>query len=357
MNTASDLVRKSRWAVMSPARRLTESWREAGVHGGPPRSLPDCDVRLPYPNSWYSVCLSTELLPGRLVRQRLAGEDLVVYRTRSGRVCAVRPFCPHLGTHLGYGGRVDGEDIVCPFHHFAYDPSGACVRTGYGTAPPTALSLTLVPVREVDGIVVVWYHAQNELPDWTIPDALPPDLRPTVVRTDILVDHPQEFMENAFDIGHFQPVHHAEVAYSEFDFNNQFCNISIGFQGRGITFSTIAPVHLKATVYGLGIVAVKAEIPAFRTVFRFWGMSTPVDPFHIEIRWALRFERLFGFRARISLRWLERIILHMLRSDAKRDYPIWQNKRYLARPRLAKGDGPIMKYRRWARQFYSIEQE
>jgi hypothetical protein len=34
---------------------------------------------------------------------------------------------------------------------------------------------------------------------------------------------------------------------------------------------------------------------------------------------------------------------------------IWEHKRYLARPALAAGDGPLGLYRKWTRQFYSAE--
>jgi hypothetical protein len=34
------------------------------------------------------------------------------------------------------------------------------------------------------------------------------------------------------------------------------------------------------------------------------------------------------------------------------DFVIWENKRYVPRPMLARGDGPIPLYRRWAAQFY-----
>ncbi|WP_369123002.1 Rieske 2Fe-2S domain-containing protein [Streptomyces viridochromogenes] len=39
---------------------------------------------------------------------------------------------PHLGTHLGCGGWVDGENIVCPFHRFAFDLDAAVARVGPG---------------------------------------------------------------------------------------------------------------------------------------------------------------------------------------------------------------------------------
>ena len=40
--------------------------------------------------------------------------------------------------------------------------------------------------------------------------------------------------------------------------------------------------------------------------------------------------------------------------DARQDFAIWQHKRYLSAPALAAGDGPIGKYRAWARQFYHL---
>ena len=35
------------------------------------------------------------------------------------------------------------------------------------------------------------------------------------------------------------------------------------------------------------------------------------------------------------------------------DVPIWENKAYVVKLALAAGDGPIMKFRKWASQFYA----
>ena len=35
------------------------------------------------------------------------------------------------------------------------------------------------------------------------------------------------------------------------------------------------------------------------------------------------------------------------------DKPIWENKAHLVRPALAATDGPFMKFRKWAGQFYA----
>ena len=36
----------------------------------------------------------------------------------------------------------------------------------------------------------------------------------------------------------------------------------------------------------------------------------------------------------------------------EQDIPIWEHKKYLAKPMLCDGDGPIPEYRKWASQFY-----
>jgi 3-Ketosteroid 9alpha-hydroxylase C-terminal domain len=37
------------------------------------------------------------------------------------------------------------------------------------------------------------------------------------------------------------------------------------------------------------------------------------------------------------------------------DVPMWANKIYRERPMLTKVDGPVAQYRRWFRQFYSVD--
>ncbi|WP_331737272.1 Rieske 2Fe-2S domain-containing protein [Streptomyces sp. NBC_00019] len=76
---------------------------------------------LPYPNGWFAVAFSTEVRPGQVITSRLMGKDVVIFRTRSGTLTVVDPHCPHLGAHLGRGGRMDGENLVCPFHAFAFN--------------------------------------------------------------------------------------------------------------------------------------------------------------------------------------------------------------------------------------------
>jgi hypothetical protein len=47
-----------------------------------------------------------------------------------------------------------------------------------------------------------------------------------------------------------------------------------------------------------------------------------------------------------------RIAFRTYCDDVDADVPIWSTKLHVDPPRLAEGDGPIGRYRRWARQFY-----
>jgi len=53
-----------------------------------------------YPRGWFMVADATKVQDQPL-NTRYFGEDMVIYRGKSGRVYAVSAYCPHMGTHLG----------------------------------------------------------------------------------------------------------------------------------------------------------------------------------------------------------------------------------------------------------------
>ena len=57
----------------------------------------------------------------------LLGERIVLWRDADGCYAAMADRCPHRSTALSKGW-VDGNALVCPYHGWAYNSAGACVR-------------------------------------------------------------------------------------------------------------------------------------------------------------------------------------------------------------------------------------
>jgi len=59
---------------------------------------------------------------------RLLGEDLVLFRDKSGNVGLLADHCAHRGASLCYG-RVEERGISCAYHGWLYDVNGDCLET------------------------------------------------------------------------------------------------------------------------------------------------------------------------------------------------------------------------------------
>ncbi len=78
------------------------------------------------PTGWLTFCKSQEI--DRTPQTRtLLGKQLVAFRTESGRVAVMHARCAHMGADLSQG-RIVGESIRCPFHHWQFGVDGACTH-------------------------------------------------------------------------------------------------------------------------------------------------------------------------------------------------------------------------------------
>ncbi|MFE0251071.1 Rieske 2Fe-2S domain-containing protein [Streptomyces sp. NPDC059010] len=323
---------------------------------------------LPVPNGWFCVGFSGELAPGRVATRQLAGQDVVLYRTCGGVLRASRPYCPHLGAHLGGGGRVEGEEIVCSFHGFGFGPDGVCTRTGYGTRPPKA-SLSLLPVREENGLIMVWHHHAGDPPSWEPQAVHAGDFSPVARDTTACAGHPQEVLENIVDFGHLTNLHAPRVSSARvpksFTEDGVRGHVTLEMEVCPPGWKKPMPTTYEFTLHGLGGTEVHISMPAGFTV-RIWFMATPVAPWRIQLRSGIE-ARVPGpgllpaplgrmlatagtyVMSQFVLWYHNRVFLF---SERNGDVPVWNTKEYLPRPRLAEGDGPITRYRHWAAQFY-----
>lgn len=311
----------------------------------------------PFPNGWYVFGLSRELAAGKLLARKFMGQDVVVFRTVSGRAYAVDAYCPHLGAHFGYGGTVRGEVIQCPFHGFQYDGSGACVKTGYDSPVPPAARLKTWPLREHSGFLLIYHHARGEPPAWEVPPVETAGWTPLICHTYTLADHPQETTENSVDAGHFTYVHHYRDVRTLKEFEADGPHLSTAYAVKRALRPLGLPLaelnfSFETQIYGLGYSMVNVTVPALRLTARLWVLPTAIDAERLTLRLAVRARKPASPLGGVLAPLMARFMLSGLSRDAGQDFPIWEHKRYTQPPALARGDGPIGRYRQWAKQFY-----
>jgi 5,5'-dehydrodivanillate O-demethylase len=104
---------------------------------------------------WYPIAPAQELTdvqPTRFVR--LLGEDLILFRDKSGNLGLIQDHCVHRGASLLYG-RVEERGIACAYHGWLYDTNGQCLECPAepaGSLFHLTVKATAYPVRQFIGL-------------------------------------------------------------------------------------------------------------------------------------------------------------------------------------------------------------
>ncbi|KAI8852777.1 hypothetical protein BC829DRAFT_383778 [Chytridium lagenaria] len=163
----------------------------------------------PYPNGWYRLLSGDEVGKGEMRLVNALGREFVVFRGEDGSVGVLNAICPHLGANMGIGGKVVGNAVECPFHGWQFDQTGKCVAIPYASSIPEIAKTKTWPVREVAGLVCIYFDAEGREPLYEPrPFPLEGKMRYLVAtKTATLAMHIQDFAENAADWMHFGKVH------------------------------------------------------------------------------------------------------------------------------------------------------
>jgi len=105
-------------------------------------------------NQWYVAAYGSEITD-ELFARTICGEPLVFWRDSAGRVAALADRCVHRRFPLSASNRV-GDTIVCGYHGFSYDGSGACVGVPGQKRVPRTARVRAYPVVEQDSLVWIW---------------------------------------------------------------------------------------------------------------------------------------------------------------------------------------------------------
>jgi phenylpropionate dioxygenase-like ring-hydroxylating dioxygenase large terminal subunit len=105
-------------------------------------------------NRWYPLTWSRDV--GRsLIKRKIVGENLVLYRTLDGDVVALRDACPHRLAPLSFG-KLKGDAIECGYHGMTFDGAGRCIRIPGQEIIPGNARVRAYPTAERMGLVWIW---------------------------------------------------------------------------------------------------------------------------------------------------------------------------------------------------------
>jgi len=314
----------------------------------------------PFPNGWYKILCSNELLPGQVKYISALGKEWAVFRTKSGKPGLIGAYCPHLGADLSQG-TVVGEDLVCPFHAFHFDTKGTCSKIPYQEDVPKALKCQdILPIREVNNAICVWYDVDGKEPHWEVPDIFEGQANKFkfVARIHHKIHcHVQDIHENGADNAHLPVVHWKTllgipifwhqwgITWEASQENKHMSNFTVNEVMKiGNVKIPLTNVNVKGHHIGAGLVHfnLKTFLGEFKVAFH----TLPLEGFlqdSVYQMWASKHIPM----------WFAKIVVAAWVQQYERDIVIWNQKMFLPAAQIVKNDGPIVQYRRWYKQFYS----
>lgn len=308
----------------------------------------------PIPFGWFCVAHPGDVAPGQAIARYYFGRHLVIWRDEHGAVHVQDAFCPHLGAHLGHGGHVEDGCITCPFHGWKFDAEGSNVDIPYSARTNRKATLLTYPAVERNGLIMAWYHPQGDEPMWEVPEIPAFDADDTEYSTMITTSHVidacwQEMAENGVDSAHFRYVHDtAEVPELE-SYETGFPDADMRSSQRFPTPRGVMEGRIDSHSYGPGM-----SLVGFSGIIDTYNLAcnTPIDEGRCEMWFHFRFKTMGDEE---TTRNVGHAFVREVDKQVQEDKPIWEHKAHLVRPALAAEDGPFVKFRKWAAQFYADE--
>jgi 5,5'-dehydrodivanillate O-demethylase oxygenase subunit len=162
---------------------------------------------------WHPIAASAELddSPFRTKGIRILGEDLVLYRDRSGQLGLIARYCPHRRVDLAIG-VVEQDGLRCQYHGWKFNASGTCVEQPFeDTVHPednfkARCGIAGYPLTEVAGLIFAYLGPQPTpaFPLWE------PLTWTNVVRDVAMLELPVNWLqcqENSLDPVHVEWLH------------------------------------------------------------------------------------------------------------------------------------------------------
>lgn len=110
---------------------------------------------------WHLFDTSKAIRKNKIYTRTHFNQEMICFRDSAGKVHIFDAYCPHLGAHLGMGGKIKNDRVVCPFHGWQYNTEGSCVHIPYCDKIPKKAQLGHFPSLEKDGMI--YFYWENEV--------------------------------------------------------------------------------------------------------------------------------------------------------------------------------------------------
>jgi phenylpropionate dioxygenase-like ring-hydroxylating dioxygenase large terminal subunit len=198
-----------------------------------------------YFQSWFPLCLASEVGADSLIGVDILGSRVIVYRDATGKVVVQSAWCPHLGADLSQGQRIEGQ-VRCPYHHWRFDTSGACTHIPTGDRIPAAARIFTYPSAEAWGLVWLFNGEKPLFGVPRIPDAVEAELDLEAHFRGVRRSSGEVALSNGIDFQHLRTLHGLqtteprEIEVRDFDIEFKVDNAGYTQHGLITGMSTFA---------------------------------------------------------------------------------------------------------------------
>jgi phenylpropionate dioxygenase-like ring-hydroxylating dioxygenase large terminal subunit len=221
---------------------------------------------------WYAVMQMSALDDGPKPFT-LLGENIVLWKMTDGTPAAAKDRCCHRTAKLSKG-FVEGDNIVCGYHGWQYDCTGACVKIPQFTTEKIPSGARVEAYRCQEKFGYVWVALDEPLvPILDTPEEGNPAFRRIHQFDEAWNTGALRLMENSFDTAHFAFVHKGTFGQND--------------QPKPEFF------HIEETDYGFEAEAI-VPINNPPQSHRITGTTEPTTKRHFFNQWHLPFMRRLG---------------------------------------------------------------
>jgi nitrite reductase/ring-hydroxylating ferredoxin subunit len=298
-----------------------------------------------YKHGWFQVAFERDVVD-ELTAVAIGSTRLVLVKTEEG-VNAYSADCPHRGAHLAYGGKLQGDCIICPFHGY---------HVGLGKVSRQNFRTPVFETLTVGGLVFVRLSDQFDNGFTPFVTHLAQD-HVFVPGFTMMVKAPAALVtENGFDSSHF-PAVHGIVNHPKF-------TVQYGEDGQLVVtslFKVPSPdprqpeprsVPYKASTFSPGLIVVQLTGDAPYTVIT---ATTPISTNEARIHLSLALPiAAYGPKPPPQM---TQAILTYSRGGLEDDQVMWENMSLAQPPKYVAQDAAILQFHEFCERFAENEVE